>query len=85
MASVLSMGASAMAGPGPRPKYIMINDTMMEITALTGDVTLDNGCKVCTNGAIVSRNGHVTKLRNGDIVSSAGEKMSPTALHGHGG
>ena len=81
--SVLCLAASAMAGPGPR--YIMINGVMMEVTALTSDVTLKNGCKVCMNGALVSPSGHVTKLRDGDMVSSTGVKMSPTALHGHGG
>ena len=52
-ASVLCLGASAMAGPGPRPMYMMINGAMYQVTAFTGDVTLDNGCKICTNGTIV--------------------------------
>jgi hypothetical protein len=65
--------------------YIMINGGMYEITAFTGDVTLDTGCKICKNGTIVSPSGKVTKLHNGDMVSATGVKMSPTALHGHGG
>jgi hypothetical protein len=63
----------------------MINGTMMQITALSGDVTLDNGCKVCTTGKIITPKGHIIKLHDGDMVSSTGEKMSPSALHGHGG
>ncbi len=81
--SIVCLGASAFAGPGPR--YIMINGTMMQITALTSDVTLDNGCKVCTNGAVISPKGHVTRLHDGDMVTATGVKMSPTALHAHGG
>jgi len=81
--SILCLGASALAGPGPR--YIMIDGTMMEITALTSDVTLKNGCKVCTNGAVISPSGHVMKLHDGDMVSAKGEKMSPSANHAHGG
>ena len=81
--SILCLGASAMAGPGPR--YIMIDGAMMEITALTGDVTLKNGCKVCTNGTVTTPDGHVTKLHNGDMLTSSGVKMSPSANHAHGG
>ncbi len=81
--SILCLGSAAIAGPAP--KYIMINGAMMEITAISGDVTLDNGCKVCMNGTIVSPKGKVTKLHDGDMVSATGVKMSPTALHGHGG
>jgi uncharacterized protein DUF6799 len=81
--SILCLGASAFAGPGV--KYIMINGTMMEVTAITSDVTLSNGCKVCTKGAIISPKGHVTKLHDGDMVSATGVKMSPSALHAHGG
>ncbi len=65
--------------------YIMINGAMYQVTAITGDVTLDNGCKLCTSGTIVSPQGKVTKLHDGDMVSATGVKMSPTALHGHGG
>lgn len=83
VASILCLGASAIAGPPP--KYIMINGEMMEITALTSDVTLDNGCKVCMNGAIISPKGHVTKLKDGDMVTAKGVKMSPSANHAHGG
>ena len=83
--SILCLGASAMAGPGPRPMYMMINGAMYQVTAFTGDVPLDNGCKICTNGTIVSPKGKVTKLHDGDMVSATGVKMSPTALHGHGG
>ena len=83
--SILCLGASAMAGPGPRPMYMMINGAMYQVTAFTGDVTLDNGCKICTNATIVSPKGKVTKLHDGDMVSATGVKMSPTALHGHGG
>jgi hypothetical protein len=65
--------------------FIMINGAMYQITAFTGDVTLDSGCKVCMDGTLISPKGRVTKLHDGDIVSSAGVKMSPTALHAHGG
>jgi hypothetical protein len=81
--SILCLGASAMAGPGPR--YIMINGAMMEITAITSDVTLDNGCKICTNGTVTTPKGHVFKLRDGEMLSATGVKMSPSANHAHGG
>lgn len=84
-ASILCVSASAVAGPAPKPMFIMIHGAMYEITAISGDVTLDNGCKVCMDGTIVSRKGKITKLHDGDMVSAAGIKMSPTALHGHGG
>lgn len=83
--SLLCLGASAFAGPGPRPMYIMINGEMMQVTAFTGDVTLDNGCKICMDGTVVTPKGHKFKLREGEMLSSTGVKMSPTALHGHGG
>ena len=83
MTSILCLGASAMAGPGPR--YIMINGTMMEITAITGDVTLPNGCKVCPDGTVTTPKGHVFKLKEGEMLSSKGVKMSPAANHAHGG
>jgi hypothetical protein len=63
----------------------MINGAMMEITALTSDVTLNNGCKVCMDGTVVSPKGHVMKLREGEMLSSTGTKMSPAANHAHGG
>jgi hypothetical protein len=83
VASILCLGASAMAGPGP--KYIMINGAMMEITAITSDVTLDNGCKVCMNGTVTTPKGHTFKLKNGEMLSSTGVRMSPAANHAHGG
>jgi hypothetical protein len=85
MTSILCLGASAMAGPGPRPMYIMINGTMMQITAISGDVTMPNGCKVCTDGTVMTPKGHVFKLKNGEMLSSTGVKMSPSANHAHGG
>jgi hypothetical protein len=81
--SILCLGASAMAGPGPR--YIMINGTMMEITAITSDVTLDNGCKICKDGTVMSPKGHVFKLQEGEMLTATGKKMSPSANHAHGG
>jgi hypothetical protein len=82
-ASILCLGASAIAGPGPR--FIMINGTMMQVIPMTSDVTLKNGCKICTDGTVMTPKGHVFKLQEGEMLSSSGEKMSPTALHAHGG
>ncbi len=84
-ASILCLGASAIAGPAPKPMYAMINGGMYEITAFTGDVTLESGCKICMDGKLISPKGKVTKLHDGDVVSATGVKMSPTALHSHGG
>ena len=81
--SVLILTASAMAGPAPR--FMMINGTMMELTPMASDVTLGNGCQVCTKCVIIGKDGKVTKLHNGDCVSADGVKMSPSALHLHGG
>ncbi len=82
-ASILCLGASAFAGPGPR--YIMINGVMMQITAISSDVTLDNGCKVCMDGTVTTPKGHTFKLKNGEMLSSTGVRMSPAANHAHGG
>jgi len=63
----------------------MINGVMMELTPMTSDVTLKNGCKVCTRGVIIAPDGTVTKIRERDLVSSTGVRMSPPGLHSHGG
>ena len=81
--SILCLGASAMAGPGPR--YMMINGAMMIVTPMTSDVTLKNGCKICMDGTVMTPKGEVMKLQEGDMLTAKGAKMSPTALHGHGG
>ena len=80
---IILFSASAMAGPAPR--FLMINGVMMELTPMTSDVTLKNGCKVCTYGVIVAPDGTKVKLHEGDFVSAKGERMSPAALHLHGG
>jgi hypothetical protein len=82
-ASILCLGASAFAGPGPR--FIMIDGQMMEVTPLASDVTLANGCLVCMTGTVTPKHGHPFKLHNGEMLSATGVKMSPSALHGHGG
>ena len=51
------LSVSAMAGPLPR--FMMIDGVMMELTPVKSDVTLKNGCKVCTNGAIITPDGKV--------------------------
>jgi hypothetical protein len=81
--SILIFSASAMAGPAPR--FMVINGTMMQLTPLTEDVTLKNGCKVCTRCVIIQPDGRVTKLHDGDCISADGVRMSPAALHLHGG
>src|SRR5271170_5255583 len=53
-ASILCLGATAFAGPAPKPMYIMISGAMYEITAFTGDVALGNGCKVCMDGTVIT-------------------------------
>jgi hypothetical protein len=70
---------------GPVPRFMMVNGVMCQIIPMTSDVTLKNGCKVCTYGKIIAPDGTVTKLHEGDFVSSTGERMSPSALHLHGG
>jgi hypothetical protein len=65
--------------------YVMIDGAMYQVTAFTGDVTLDDGCKICMDGTVVTPKGHKFKLQDGQVLSSTGVKMSPTALHGHGG
>ena len=81
--SVLCLGASVMAGPGPM--FVMIDGKMMMVTPLTKDMTLKNGCKVCANGAVTSAKGKTIKLKDGDMVSAEGEKMAPLAKQSHGG
>ncbi len=81
--SLLCLGASVMAGPEPR--YMMIEGKMMELRPMTKDVTLKNGCTVCTGGIVKHPKGKTVKLTNGDIVSSEGEKMKPLANQAHGG
>ena len=81
--SVLCLGASVMAGPGPM--YMMIDGKMMMVTPLTKDTTLKNGCKVCMNGAVISPKGKTMMLKDGEMVSSEGVKMQPLAKHTHGG
>ena len=81
--SILAFSASAIAGPAPR--FLMVDGTMMELTPMQKDVTLKNGCQVCTRGVIISPDGRITKLHDGDFVSPMGAKMSPGALHLHGG
>jgi hypothetical protein len=80
---IILFSASAIAGPVPR--FVMIDGVMCQITPMSSDVTLKNGCKVCTYGAIIGPDGTVTKLHEGDFVSSSGARMSPSALHLHGG
>jgi hypothetical protein len=58
---------------------------MMVVTPMTSDVTLKNGCKICMNGAVTTPKGEVIRLQDGDMLTAKGVKMSPTALHGHGG
>jgi len=70
---------------GPVPRFMMINGVMCELTPMTSDVTLKSGCTVCTYGVIIAPDGTKTKLHEGDFVSSTGVRMSPAALHLHGG
>jgi hypothetical protein len=81
--SVLCLGASVMAGPGPM--FIMIDGKMMMVTPLTKDMTLKNGCKVCVNGAVTTPKGKTTMIKNGEMVSSEGVKMQPLSKLAHGG
>jgi hypothetical protein len=81
--SFLCLSASVMAGPGPM--FIMIDGKMMMVTPLTKDMTLKNGCKVCTNGIVTSPTGKTIKLSAGEMLSSKGVKMQPLSKLAHGG
>ena len=80
---IILFSASAIAGPVPR--FLMIDGVMCELRPMTSDVTLKNGCKVCTYGVVIAPDGTRVKLHEGDFVSATGERMSPAALHLHGG
>ena len=56
--SILCLGASVMAGPGPM--FMMIDGKMMEVIPMKKDMTLKNGCKVCMNGAVTDAAGKTT-------------------------
>jgi hypothetical protein len=81
--ALLCLGSSVMAGPGPM--YMMIGGKMMTVTPMTKDVTLKNGCKVCSAGTFTDAKGKTVTMKNGDMVSSEGVLMTPAAKKAHGG
>ena len=83
LAAILSLGSSVMAGPDPM--YIMLNGKMMKVTPMTKDVTLKNGCKVCTAGTLTDKKGKTVKLANGEMISAQGTLMKPASQSAHGG
>jgi len=82
LAAMLCLGSSVMAGPDRI--YLMLNGKMMVATPMTTDVTLKNGCKVCSAGTYTDAKGKTMTLKNGDMVSAAGV-MVPAAKQAHGG
>jgi len=83
--AVICICSSVLAGPDRSAMFIKIDGKMMEIVPLTKDVTLKNGCTVCTNGTITTPKGKTIAINDGDVVSADGKVMSPAALHSHGG
>jgi len=83
--AVICICSSVLAGPDRSAMFIKINGQMMQIVPLTKDVTLKNGCTVCTNGTITTPGGKTIAVKDGDVISAEGKIMSPAALHLHGG
>lgn len=80
--ALLSLGASAMAGPAPR--YTMVEGQLYELKPVKKDVTLPNGCQVCVNGAVINK-GKKTRFHNGDVITSEGTVVTTPSRAGHGG
>ncbi|HXA14872.1 MAG TPA: DUF6799 domain-containing protein [Opitutaceae bacterium] len=83
LAAIFCLGSSVMAGP--EPMYVMINGKMMKVVPMTKDVTLKNGCKVCTVGVWTDAKGNTVMLKNGDVISTDGKLMKPQSSKSHGG
>ena len=83
LAAILCLGSSVMAGP--EPMYVMINGKMMKVVPMKKDLTLKNGCKVCTVGVFTDAKGKTVFLKDGDVVLSDGTVMKPHATKAHGG
>ena len=80
--AALCLGASALAGPVPM--FMMVHGQMMMLTPMTKDIKLKNGCKVCTNGAVISAKGTTIALKEGDMVSAKGTVLPPSSSSLHG-
>jgi len=81
--AILSLGSTVLAGPGPM--YMMIGGKMMMVTPMTKDVTLKNGCKVCAAGTFTDAKGKTVYVKEGQMVTSEGVLMKPSANKAHGG
>ncbi len=77
--------SSVFAGPDRSVMFIKVDGQMMKLVPLTGDVTLNNGCTVCTRGVVTTKDGKVIEIKDRELVNSEGKIMSPLALHAHGG
>ena len=83
LAALLCLGSSVMAGP--EPMYVMINGKLMQVVPMKKDLTLKNGCKVCTVGVFTDASGKTMFLQDGDVVMSNGTVMKSHATKAHGG
>ena len=83
LAAILCLGCSVIAGPDPM--YVMVNGKMMKVVPMTKDVTLKNGCKVCTVGVYTDAKGNTVMLKNGDMISTDGKLMKPQSNKANGG
>jgi hypothetical protein len=83
--AAICLCSSVFAGPDRSAMFIMVRGQMMQLVPLTQDVTLKNGCKVCTKGVVITPKGKTIAVNDGDVISANGEIMTPAALHAHGG
>ena len=83
--AVVCICSSVFAGPNRSVMFIKLDGQMMKLVPLTEDVTLKNGCTVCTRGVVTTKDGKIINIKDGELVTSEGKVMSPAALHAHGG
>jgi hypothetical protein len=82
-ASILCLGASAIAGPAPM-MFMMMHGKMMEVIPMTKDMSMKNGMKVSMDGTVMTPAGKKMMMKEGEMVSAEGMRMSPPSTHAHG-
>lgn len=74
--AAFTLGSTAMAGPGPM--YMMMHGKMYVVTPMAKDMMCKNGCKVGMDGMVTMPKSKPAMLKDGDMVTSDGVRMSAT-------
>ncbi len=82
-AAALCLAASAMAGPAPM-MFVMMHGKMMEVIPMTKDMSMKSGLKVGMDGSVVTPAGKKMMMKEGEMISAEGVRMSPPSTHAHG-